>query len=129
MEHKEENVQKGIHFPFYINILCACAICLINPIQLNTIYDEHINFYVMAGVNPFCFFYVYINEGWERRYEIMKFKIKIAILLAAILVSALGFNLITCSTCVLDVFKSGKAAHYQVTTKVVSVVPNIPAAP
>jgi hypothetical protein len=59
----------------------------------------------------------------------MKFKVKIAILLAAILVSAVGFNLITCSTCVVDVFQSGKAAQCEVTTKVISIVPNIPAAP
>jgi len=59
----------------------------------------------------------------------MKLKIKIAILLAAILFSAVGFNLITCSTCVVDVLKSGKASQCQVTTKVVSIVPNIPAAP
>jgi len=59
----------------------------------------------------------------------MKIKIKIAVFLAAILISAVGFNLITCSTCVVDVFRSGKAAHYQVITKVVSIVPDIPAAP
>jgi hypothetical protein len=59
----------------------------------------------------------------------MKFKIKIAIFLVAVLVSAVGFNLITCSTCIMDVFQSGKAANYQVTTKVISIVPDIPAAP
>lgn len=80
-------------------------------------------------MNLFCFSCVYIDGGWERRYEIMKFKLKIAIFLVAILVSAVGFNLITCSTCVVDVFKSGKAAHYRVITKVVSIVPNIPTAP
>ncbi len=80
-------------------------------------------------VNPFRIFYVYIDGGWERRYKIMKFRIKIAIFLAAILISAVGFNLITCSTCIMEVFRSGKAANCRVITKVVSVAPNIPAAP
>jgi hypothetical protein len=59
----------------------------------------------------------------------MKIKIKIAILLVAVLISAVGFNLITCSTCVVDMFKSGKAIHYQVITNVISIEPDIPAAP
>ncbi len=57
----------------------------------------------------------------------MKIKIKIAILLASILISAVGFNLITCSTCIVDMFKSGKATQYQVITKVISIEPDIPA--
>lgn len=73
--------------------------------------------------------YVYRDGGWERRKEIMKFKIKIVILLVAILISVFGFNLITCSTCVMDMFESGKIANYQVITKVVSIAPNFPAMP
>jgi hypothetical protein len=81
------------------------------------------------GMHLFCIFYVYIDGGWERRYEIMKFKIKIAIFLVAVLVSVVGFNLITCGTCIMDMLNSGKAANYQVIVKVVSVVPNFPAMP
>jgi len=75
-------------------------------------------------VNLFRIFYVYIDRGWERRDEIMKLKIKIAIFLVAILVSVVGFNLITCSSCIMDMLNSG-----QVIVKVVSVEPNIPTTP
>lgn len=58
----------------------------------------------------------------------MKTKTKIAILLAAVLLSLFGFNLITCSDCVMEML-AGKDTGYTVTTKVISVVPDMAAMP
>jgi hypothetical protein len=59
----------------------------------------------------------------------MKIKTKIAIFLAAILLSLFGFNLITCSQCLMDMLNTGKHAGYTVTVQVVSVAPDMRAAP
>ena len=58
----------------------------------------------------------------------MKTKTKIAILMVAVLLSLFGFNLITCSDCFMDML-AGKDAGYTVTTKVISVAPNMAAMP
>ncbi|UCE40644.1 MAG: hypothetical protein JSV17_14520 [Candidatus Aminicenantes bacterium] len=58
----------------------------------------------------------------------MKTKTKIAILVVAVLLSLVGFNLITCSDCFMDML-SGKDAGYSVTTHVTSVTPNMAVMP
>lgn len=58
----------------------------------------------------------------------MKTKTKIAILMAAILLSLFGFNLITCSDCIMDML-ADKDVRYSVTTQVTSVAPNFAAVP
>ena len=56
----------------------------------------------------------------------MKTRTKIAILLVAIFLSLFGFNLITCSDCVMDML-AGKGYGYSVTTQVTSVMPDMAA--
>ena len=58
----------------------------------------------------------------------MKTKTKIAILVVAVLLSLFGFNLITCSDCLMEML-AGKDAGYTVTTQVTSVMPNMAAVP
>jgi len=58
----------------------------------------------------------------------MKMKTKIAIMVAAVLLSLFGFNLITCSDCIMDMLAS-KDVKYSVTTQVTSVSPNFAAVP
>jgi hypothetical protein len=58
----------------------------------------------------------------------MKTKTKIAILVVAVLLSLFGFNLITCSDCFMEML-AGKNAGYTVTTQVISISPNMAAAP
>jgi hypothetical protein len=59
----------------------------------------------------------------------MKTKTKIVILMVAVLLSLFGFNLITCSDCIMDMLKTGKNAGYSVTTQVTSITPNMEAMP
>lgn len=59
----------------------------------------------------------------------MKIKVKIAIFLAAILLSLFGFNLITCNNCLMDMLNTGKHAGYTITMQVVSIAPDMRAAP
>jgi hypothetical protein len=58
----------------------------------------------------------------------MKAKTKIAILLVAVLLSLFGFNLITCSDCVMEML-AGNNAGYTVTTQVISVMPDMATMP
>jgi hypothetical protein len=58
----------------------------------------------------------------------MKTKTKLAILMVAVLLSLFGFNLITCNDCFMEML-AGKDAGYTVTTQVISVTPNLAAAP
>jgi hypothetical protein len=54
----------------------------------------------------------------------MKTKTKIAILAVAIFLSLFGFNLITCSDCVMEML-AGKDVGYSVTTEVIAIAPNM----
>jgi hypothetical protein len=58
----------------------------------------------------------------------MKTKTKIAILVVAVLLSLFGFNLITCSDCFMDML-AAKHTGYTVTTRVISVAPDMTAMP
>ena len=58
----------------------------------------------------------------------MKTKTKIAILMVAILLSLFGFNLITCSDCIMEML-ANKDVRCSVTTQVTSVAPNYAAVP
>jgi hypothetical protein len=49
--------------------------------------------------------------------------------MVAVLLSLFGFNLITCSDCIMDMLKTGKNAGYSVTTQVTSITPNMEAMP
>ena len=54
----------------------------------------------------------------------MKAIVKIAILMASILLSLFVFNAIICSTCFLDVLNGGISAGCEVIVRVIDVQPN-----